>query len=97
MTQLVKNPPAIQETQVQFLGGEDSLEKGMVTHANTLVGELHGWRSLADNSLWGHKGSDTAEPLTLSLKCYHKYPNAEEDWHRRGRGSVTVAAETGII
>ena len=26
--QLVKNPPAIQETPVQFLGQEDSLEKG---------------------------------------------------------------------
>ena len=26
-TQFVKNPPAVQETQVQFLGQEDSLEK----------------------------------------------------------------------
>ena len=28
MTQLVKNPPAMQETQIQFLGQEDPLEKG---------------------------------------------------------------------
>ena len=28
ITQLVKNPPAMQETPVQFLGGEDPLEKG---------------------------------------------------------------------
>ena len=28
MAQLVKNPPAMQETPVQFLGREDSLEKG---------------------------------------------------------------------
>ena len=28
--QLVKNPPAMQETPVQFLGGEDLLEKGTV-------------------------------------------------------------------
>ena len=27
-TQLVKNPPAFQETPVQFLGQEDPLEKG---------------------------------------------------------------------
>ena len=27
-TQLVKNPPAMQETLVQFLGQEDPLEKG---------------------------------------------------------------------
>ena len=26
--QLVKNPPALQETQVQFQGQEDPLEKG---------------------------------------------------------------------
>ena len=28
VAQLVKNPPAIQETPVQFLGQEDPLEKG---------------------------------------------------------------------
>ena len=28
VAQLVKNPPAVQETPVQFLGGEDTLEKG---------------------------------------------------------------------
>ena len=28
IAQLVKNPPALQETLVQFLGWEDPLEKG---------------------------------------------------------------------
>ena len=28
VAQLVKNPPAMQETLVQFLGQEESLEKG---------------------------------------------------------------------
>ena len=28
IAQLVKNPPAVQETPVQFLGQEDLLEKG---------------------------------------------------------------------
>ena len=28
VAQLVKNPPAVQETPVQFLGWEDPLEKG---------------------------------------------------------------------
>ena len=32
MAQTVKNPPAMQETQVQSLGLEDTLEKGMATH-----------------------------------------------------------------
>ena len=31
MAQLVKNPPAMQETPVQFLGLEDPLEKGQAT------------------------------------------------------------------
>ena len=34
---MVNNPPAMQETQVQSLGQEDPLEKGMATHSSTLV------------------------------------------------------------
>ena len=37
VAQLVKNPPAIQETWVQSLGWEDSLEKGMATHSSILA------------------------------------------------------------
>ena len=33
MAQLVKNPPAVQETPVLFLGQEDPLEKGYATHS----------------------------------------------------------------
>ena len=33
----VKNLPAMQETWVQSLGREDSLEKGMATHSNILA------------------------------------------------------------
>ena len=34
---MVKNPPAIQETQVQSLGQEDALEKEMATHSNIVA------------------------------------------------------------
>ena len=37
MYQLVKNPPAIQETWAQSLGCEDPLEKGKVTHSSILA------------------------------------------------------------
>ena len=37
MAQLVKNPPAMQETWVQPLGWEDPLEKGMATHSSILA------------------------------------------------------------
>ena len=36
MAQLVKNPPAMLETPVQFLGWEDPLEKGEATHSSIL-------------------------------------------------------------
>ena len=35
--QMVKNLPAMQEIQVEFLDREDSLEKGMATHSSTLA------------------------------------------------------------
>jgi len=40
MAQLVKNPPAMQETWVRSLGWEDTLEKGMATHSSILA-----WRT----------------------------------------------------
>ena len=33
MTQMIKNLPTVQETQVQSLGQEDPLEKGTATHS----------------------------------------------------------------
>ena len=36
VAQLVKNPPAMQETRVQFLGQENPLEKGKATHSSIL-------------------------------------------------------------
>ena len=43
MTQWIKNPPSVQETQemwVQTLGQEDSLEMEMVTHSSILAWEV---------------------------------------------------------
>ena len=37
VAQMVKNLPAMQETQVQFLGRQDPLEKGMATHSRILA------------------------------------------------------------
>ena len=37
VAQTVKNLPAVQETQVQSLGQEDSLEKGVATHFGILA------------------------------------------------------------
>ena len=40
VAQLVKNLPAVQETQVRSLGQEDPLEKEMATHSNLLAWEI---------------------------------------------------------
>ena len=61
VAQLVKNPPAMQETWVRSLGWEDPLEKGKATHSSILAGEFHGLYSP-----WGHKEADTTERLSLS-------------------------------
>ena len=61
VAQMVKNLPAMQETQVQSLGWEDLLEKGLSTHSSILPGELHGQRSLAAYHPWCHKESDMTE------------------------------------
>ena len=46
---------------VQSLGQEEPLEEGMATSSVFLPGEFHGQRSLAGDSPWGCKESDTTE------------------------------------
>ena len=57
MAQRVKNPPAMQETWVRSLGGEDPLEKGTATHSSivawripwtTVHGVSESWTRLGD-------------------------------------------------
>ena len=55
----------MQETQVQSLGQEDSLEKGMTTPPVFLPGEFHGQRSLVAYSPWGRKELDISEQITV--------------------------------
>ena len=40
MAQTVKCLPTVQETQVQSLGWEDPLEKGLVTHSSILAWKI---------------------------------------------------------
>ena len=44
VAQMIKNLPAMQETQVQSLSWEDLLEKGMATHSSILA-----WRMVNGN------------------------------------------------
>ena len=47
MTQMVKNPPAMQETRFQSLGWEDPLEEEMATHSS-----IFAWRIRMDRGAW---------------------------------------------
>jgi len=40
VAQLLRNPPAMQETPVGFLGGEDPLKEGMLIHSSILASPL---------------------------------------------------------
>ena len=64
---MVKNPPAVQETQVQSLGQEGPLGKGMATHSSILARRIP-WPeevSLVGYSPQGHKELDTTERLNM--------------------------------
>ena len=60
---VIKTLPAMQESQVQSLGGDDPLEKETAICSSILPGESHGQRSLAGYSPWGHKELDMTEQL----------------------------------
>ena len=47
--QLVKNPSAMRETRVRFLGQEDPLEKEMASHSSTLAWKIP-WTEESDTT-----------------------------------------------
>ena len=61
VAQMVKNLPAMQETQVQSPGREDPLEKGMATHSSILAWRIPRTEEPGGYSPWGRRESDTIE------------------------------------
>ena len=68
VAQLVKNPPAVRETWVRFLGWEDPLEKGKATHSSTLAWKIQSM----DCIVHGVAESDTTERLSLHFSSLTK-------------------------
>ena len=70
MAQMVKGPPAMQETRVQSLGQENPLEKEMATHSSILA-----WKNPMDGGAWlatvhGVAESGMTERLHYLLSIY---------------------------
>ena len=59
-----KNPPAVQDRQVQSLGQEDSRRRNWQPTPVFLLEKSHGQRSLTGSNPWGRKESDMTEQLT---------------------------------
>ena len=85
MAQLVKNPPAVQETWVQSLGWEHPLEKGKATHSSILA-----WRIPWAVYL---KELDTTEQ-SLNLVNYFLFSGV---WARGLRGRVFLPIQAGPL
>ena len=65
LAQLVKNLPAMQETQLPFLGLEDSLEEEMATHCSILAWRIP-WTDKPgrlESVVW--QEADTTERLSM--------------------------------
>ena len=63
---MMRNPPAMQETQVRSLGREDPLAKGMATHSSILACRIPWTEAPGGYRLWGCTELDTTDRLTLS-------------------------------
>ena len=66
VTQTVKN---LQETRVQSLGQEDSLEKGMAMHSSILAYRIPRTEEPSELQVMGLHRVRHVEQLTLSLLC----------------------------
>ena len=63
---MVKNLPAMWETQVLSLGQKDPLEKGVATHSSILAWRIPWTEEPSGLQSWGHKESDTTERLSTA-------------------------------
>ena len=62
---MVKNLPAMQETQVRSLGQEDPLKKGMATHSSILAWRIPWTEEPGGLQFVGYKELDKTEQLSL--------------------------------
>ena len=74
VAQLVNCLSAMQETQVQSLGWEDPLKKGMATHSSTLAWKIPWTAEPGGLQSMGAKRVEQVWATPLSLSCYTSGP-----------------------
>ena len=79
MAQRLKHLPGMQETRVQYLGWEDSLEKEMATHSSTLAWEMA-----------THSSTLAWEMATHSSTLAWRIPRREEPGRLQSMGSQKI-------
>ena len=97
---MVKNPPAIQEVPVQFLGQEDPLEKKMATISSILAWEIS-WTEetggLQSTRSQGIKHDLATKPLLPFIVCVHTQlcPALATSWTVAGQAPLSMGFSPG--
>ena len=73
VAQVVKTLPAMQETQVRFLGWEESLEKEMTTHSGILAWRIPWTEEPGRLQSWGHKSQMRLYHHQLYTRHWNRY------------------------
>ena len=71
VTQMVKNLHTMQDTWVQSLGQEDSLEKKLATHSNILAWRVPWTEEPRGYSLWGHSWTQLSNYTFTLISSIH--------------------------
>ena len=81
---MVKNLPAMQDTQVQSLGWEDPLEKGMTTHSSILA-----WRIPQTEEPGGLRSMGSQKTSNMTPTKQQQTTNSQQDTKRPKRPTAT--------